>query len=137
MNWKPEYAIGIEIIDEQHKRLFDIAEEAEALLGMPNHIDRFDEIIKIAQELKDYVVFHFRAEEEILKEIEYKKFFTHCIHHHDFEIELRNVNLEDIDEGQNEHIYQLLDMVKQWLIAHVLSEDIQWAKVYKEKKGIA
>ena len=136
IKWDERYRLGIDIIDEQHKKLFDIAEEAHDLLNLPNSVDKFDEILHIVQELKDYVAFHFTEEEKILKEIEYKKFFTHCIYHNDFIIELRNFNLEDIDEGQDEHILQLLYMVNNWLIAHVTKEDVIWAKVYKEKKNI-
>ena len=36
MKWKDEYAIGIEVIDEQHKKLFAIAQEAEDLLDLPS-----------------------------------------------------------------------------------------------------
>ena len=133
IQWKPEYAIGIEVIDEQHKKLFDIAEEAEELLLLPERIDKFDEIMKIIQELKDYVVFHFAEEEKIIKEIGYKKFFTHCIYHHDFVIALREMKIDDIDEKQDEHIHKLLQMVNSWLVAHVTKEDVLWAEVYKQK----
>ena len=137
MEWKPEYAIGIKMIDEQHQKLFEIGHEAEELLRLPDKVDKYDEIMKIIQELKDYIHFHFTEEEKIIKEIEYKKFFTHCIHHHDFVIKLRECKLEDIDEHQHEQVQALLDLVNHWLVGHVTYEDVLWAAVYKEKKGLA
>lgn len=67
MKWKDEYAIGIEAIDEQHKKLFAIAQEAEDLLDLPSKYDKYDEIIKIIDELKDYVNFHFSEEEKVIQ----------------------------------------------------------------------
>ena len=135
MQWKDEYAIGIDVIDEQHKKLFAIAQEAEDLLYMPSKYDKYDEIIKIIDELKDYVNFHFSEEEKIIQAIEYKKYFTHCIHHHDFVIKIREAsNVKNIDEHQEEKIRSLLNLVNQWLVAHVTHEDRLWAEVYKQKK---
>lgn len=136
MKWKDEYAIGIEMIDEQHKKLFAIAQEAEDLLDLPSKMDKFDEAMKLVQDLKDYVDFHFAAEEEVLKEIEYDKFFKHCIYHHDFVIKIRSMRLDDLDNHQEEHIRALLNLLNTWLLSHVTREDILWAKDYKEKKGL-
>lgn len=137
MKWKDEYAIGIEAIDEQHKKLFAIAQEAEDLLDLPSKYDKYDEIIKIIDELKDYVNFHFSEEEKVIQAIEYKKFFTHCIQHHDFVIKIREQgNLKNIDEHQEQEIRTLLNLVNNWLVAHVTHEDRLWAEVYKQKNQI-
>ena len=133
MKWDEKYAIGIDKIDEQHKRLFAIAQETEDLLDLPSRVDKYDDILKLIDELKDYVNFHFSEEEKVMKEIEYKKYFTHCIHHHDFVIKIRKTNLKEIDEHQEEQIRKLLDLVNNWLVAHVMHEDRLWAAVYKEK----
>ena len=102
-------------------------------MDLPSRVDKYDDILKLIDELKDYVNFHFSEEEKVMKEIEYKKYFTHCIHHHDFVIKIRETNLKEIDEHQEEQIRKLLDLVNNWLVAHVMHEDRLWAAVYKEK----
>lgn len=132
MRWKPSYAIGIASIDEQHKHLFDLAGEAAYLLELPDHIDKYDEIMEIIQALKDYVVYHFGEEEKLLLEMKYSKFFTHRVQHQDFIAEMEKINIHEIDKNQTEELLKITSVVTNWLIEHVLDEDAKWAEYYKE-----
>lgn len=136
IEWKDSYRLGIDIIDEQHKKLFDIAEDAETIMVMPEHVDRFDEIITILNELRDYVKYHFEQEEKLLLEIQYNKFFDHKVAHNDFIEHINAFNIDEIDEHQTEKCLELVRILIDWLIEHVLEKDKQWAKVYKEKKNM-
>ena len=59
IKWDERYRLGIDIIDEQHKKLFEIAGEAEHIMKMPEHLDKYDEIVDIVNQLRDYVRYHF------------------------------------------------------------------------------
>ena len=78
---KEEYKIGVEIIDEQHKTLFVLADKAYMLLKDEFTLDKYDKIIHILEELKDYTIFHFKSEEEYMESINYKRLFTEKIEH--------------------------------------------------------
>lgn len=134
IKWKPSYAIGIERIDEQHKHLFDLAEQTEELLELPDHMDKYDEIVSIVQELKDYVVYHFEEEEKLLLEMKYNKYFTHRIQHQDFVVAMEKLNIYEIDANQKEELLKIINIVGNWLVNHVLDEDAKWAKYYKGYK---
>jgi len=134
MKWKPNYAIGIDIIDEQHKHLFDLAEAAEELLELPDHMDKYDEIISIVQELKDYVRYHFEEEEKLLLEMKYNRYFAHRVHHQDFIEEMEKIDIHTIDEHQKEELLKITSLVTNWLVEHVLAEDTKWAGYYKAYK---
>lgn len=136
MKWKPGYAIGVDIIDAQHKRLFELADEAEALLELPHYMDKYDDIITIVQELKDYVIYHFEEEEKLLLSIKYNKFFGHKVHHQDFISELNQMDIYSIDENQSEELLKITRLIVEWLISHVLVEDRVWAEYYKAKQEI-
>lgn len=132
MKWKPSYAIDIDIIDEQHKHLFDLADEAESLLELPDHMDKYDEIVGIVQELKDYVMYHFEEEEKLLLEMKYNKYFTHRIQHQDFVAAMGKLDIYEIDNNQKEELLRITSIVEKWLVNHVLDEDVKWARYYKE-----
>lgn len=136
IQWKESYRLGIDIIDEQHKRLFDIAEEAEQIMELPDYIDKFDEIVRVLNELRDYVKYHFDQEEEILLKIGYKKFFEHKVAHNDFIEYIYSLDIEDIDKHQQERGLNILRILMDWLVEHVLEKDVQWSKVYKEKHNM-
>lgn len=134
MKWKPSYALGIDIIDEQHKHLFDLAEGAEALLELPDHMDKYDEIISLVQELKDYVRYHFQEEEKLLLEMKYNRYFAHHVHHQDFIEEMEKIDIYALDDHQKEELLKITSLVTSWLVEHVLVEDIKWSEYYKEYK---
>ena len=76
---KEEYFTGIEEIDNEHSRLFEIAEEAYQLHKNEFIPDKYDQIKKILKELRDYAQMHFEHEEAYMESIQYKKMFTQIV----------------------------------------------------------
>lgn len=123
--WKQDYVLSIEIIDEQHKKLFEIGERAYKLLKDKFRTDKYDEIVSILAELKDYTIFHFKTEEEYMKSISYKKFFSQKVSHNEFIQTINNIDFGKIDQNQDEYIMELLGFVAKWIDEHILKEDKQ------------
>ena len=67
---KPEYYIGIDMIDQEHKQLFDYANEAYELLQEEFTPDKYDKIDAILEKLRDYTVKHFTRSEEHTSELQ-------------------------------------------------------------------
>lgn len=123
--WKQDYVLGVGVIDEQHKKLFEIGERAYQLLKDKFRTDKYDEIVSILAELKDYTIFHFETEEEYMMSIGYKKFLSHKVYHNDFMETINSANLGSIDKNQDEYIMELLGFVAKWIDEHILQQDKQ------------
>lgn len=123
--WKDEYKIGLQKIDKQHQKLFEIAGEIYDLLRLDDDIDKFDQILEIIQELKDYTVFHFQEEEEYMLSINYPRFFSHKMLHNEFIQKVNEVNITSLDEDQTNYLLDILDFVLNWLQTHILQIDKQ------------
>lgn len=54
---KEEFKTGIEFLDEQHKKLFEIADKAYNLLTNNFTLDKYDSVVYIIEELK--IIQHF------------------------------------------------------------------------------
>jgi len=121
--FKEEYKTGIDFIDEQHKVLFEIADKTYNLLKNDITLDKYDKISELIEELKDYTEFHFKAEEEYMESIDYKKMFTQKIEHDDFIKKLSAVDLTRIDSHQDESIIHILQYLNDWLTEHILEND--------------
>lgn len=121
---KEEYKIGVEAIDEQHKKLFEIADRAYMLLKNKYTIDKYDELIELLNELKSYTIFHFKEEEEYMKSINYKRMFTQKIDHDNFIKKLNDIDIRKIDENQDEYILSILGFLNNWLVEHILEKDL-------------
>jgi len=120
---KEEFKTGIELIDNEHKMLFDIADRIYMLINNEFIIDKYDKIVNLIEELKDYAAFHFKDEEAYMESINYKKMFTQKIDHENFIKKLNEIDLNKLDENQDKYILDLLEFVNQWLVTHILEKD--------------
>lgn len=123
ISWREEFALGIPQIDEQHKKLFDIAERIYELFKDEFAIDKYDRIVELIEELKDYTIYHFKTEEEYMESIGYKKIFTHKIEHEKFVDKITNVDLTQVDENHDAYLLEILDFVVKWIEKHILERD--------------
>lgn len=120
---KEEYKIGVENIDEQHKKLFELADKAYMLLKDDFSIDKYDKIVQLLSELKEYTIFHFKSEEEYMESINYKRLFTQKIEHDNFIKTLENVDYNTLDAKQDESLMKILNFLNDWLVEHILKTD--------------
>ena len=124
---KPEYYIGIDMIDEEHKQIFKYADEAYELLHDEFTVDKYDKVDVILEKLRDYTVKHFTAEEHYMESIHYKKLFTQKVQHQQFISKLdefmdqHNADMDD----QDEQIMGILEYLTEWLVNHILHVDGQ------------
>lgn len=125
---KDEYLTGIEFIDNEHRRLFEIAEQTYQLKNEEFISDKYDQIKVLLEELKDYTRMHFAHEEEYMQSIGYKKLFTQKVQHQAFIDWLDEQNLDEIDtefENQDAVVDNILKYLTDWLVHHILETDKQ------------
>ncbi|MDR3588166.1 MAG: hemerythrin family protein [Negativicutes bacterium] len=123
VTWKDEYGIGVPEIDEQHKELFEIVNRIQALISDQLIVDKYDGLVAIIDELKEYTVCHFQAEEAYMMEIGHKKLFTQKVSHQDFVEKMESIDYAQLDNDQNKYLNEILFFVCDWLLTHILKED--------------
>ena len=121
---KKEYYTGIEQIDEQHKKLFEIVDETYNLLKNDFMPDKYDHIVKLIDELKEYTKIHFRDEEAYMEKIGHKRMFSQKIEHAEFLEKINDIDLSDLEEDQESVIQDLLSFLNDWLVHHILEKDM-------------
>lgn len=121
--FKDEFLTGIEMIDREHKRLFEIADQLYTLKNEEFIPDKYDNIRQILEELKDYTMTHFEHEEAYMVSIGYKRMFTQKVQHDAMREIINGWDLEAIDENQEEAIGDMLKTVTDWLVNHILNQD--------------
>lgn len=131
LKWEDKYRTGVAQIDEQHQRLFAIANEAYGLLKNELRTDKYDDIVAILAELRDYTKYHFQSEEEYMLSIGYKKFLSHKAEHADFIAKIAEVDLDKVDDNQDAYLRETLDFVATWIAEHILGRDM----LYVTAKG--
>ena len=120
---KDEYFTGVEVIDEQHSKLIEIAEMVYQLLQNEFMVDKFDQIVALLKELKEYTIYHFATEEEYMEKNGYVKLFAHRLRHREFIKKLESVDFEHMEENQEKSLDELLNFLVNWLVDHIINMD--------------
>ena len=121
-----KYHTGIPSIDDEHRRLFDIIRETNTLIHNDLLHDKYDEIIHLLDELREYTKDHFNDEEDYMKKIGFPELDAQIRAHTAFVDKLMSINLEaldEIDSHQQEYLLGLIDFLTGWLVNHILKMD--------------
>lgn len=121
IEWTGNLSVGIASIDDQHKTLFDKANQLfEA--GKKNQAKEF--ISELLDFLQDYTKKHFADEEAYMRSINYPGYDSQRKMHEGFIAEVDNLKKEYIESGCNIMIIlNANQMVVDWLLKHISSED--------------
>lgn len=117
--WRESYKIDHKHIDDEHKKLFDIALRTLQYKdsNMKQHIR------DVLMELYDYMKVHFTNEEQFMKSINYENIDEHILIHEKIIIQL-NEFIKKLPTLSIEKFERLLiEYMDVWLINHIICED--------------
>lgn len=130
MLWSEDYEIGNELIDGEHKEIF-----ARIDLLMAAKTD--DEVRQMAVFMANYVVEHFRDEEELMRSVGYPDYDAHRQLHAEFrqsiEAKVMQINTSVELEGLKVELY---NETFRWLIGHVLGVDTKIARFIRNQSRV-
>ena len=118
-----KYRTGIPFVDEEHEKLFDIIRETNTLIYQELLHDKYDGIIHILKELKEYTIHHFQDEENYMESIGYEGIEAQKHAHLAFVEKLNEINLDDMDDNQQQYLEELVEFLLGWLSNHILKMD--------------
>ena len=128
--WNDTYKTGDELIDTQHKKLFEVTNEFydSMSLGRGKEIQA-----QVMAELVHYAIQHFKSEEALLAEINYPDLAAHKRQHMEFTTRLRELLLS-IEKGDTINSNGVLRLMQTWISDHVLVTDMKYVPYVKAKK---
>ncbi len=125
--WKDAYEIGIQIIDDQHKKLINIINDLyDANTSGSTHLI----LETIFKQLADYVHYHFSTEEDMFQQYGYPKAKEHMSEHDDFRNKIKSLQ-EDNRGGNIVLSLKTIDFLKDWTINHILGTDREFSNFIK------
>jgi hemerythrin-like metal-binding protein len=128
IEWNDVYSVGIDIIDEQHRKFFSLI---NALFDAMKE-GKGDELVQaVLKELQDYVIYHFQSEESWMKMCNYPYFDKHK-HEHQEAIKKVNKLIIEHERGNQDVTIEMLKFLSAWLQDHILKTDREYIPFLKE-----
>ncbi len=131
IRWNDRYSVNIPSIDEEHKEFFDIIGELGAAMKNGQSNTTLGETL---DRLVQYAGKHFNSEEKLLREHHYPQAEEHKAIHDAFIHKISEYN-DLFHKGTNIVSVQLIGFLSDWLVKHIMKEDLQYAKFLAETKA--
>ncbi|NLT50617.1 MAG: hemerythrin family protein [Ignavibacteria bacterium] len=123
LQWKDIYSIGIEDIDNQHKKLFRIYNDLYDAQQKGIASAMLDEKL---QELYDYTKYHFTQEEKLMENAGYAQLEEHIKEHKYYEKHIDDL-IKSSEKGKIMVTLKTIDYLKDWIITHILGSDKEYS----------
>ena len=127
MEWNETMSVGVAELDDQHKTLIELINEAYDAMQAHDEAKAKGLIVKMGE----YAAEHFAAEEGYLKDCNYPKLEAHKFLHVKFANEVEKFQKQPFG-GAN--LSQIFVFLSRWLTNHIMQEDMQYAS-FMPKNG--
>ena len=129
LQWKDEYSVGIESIDQQHKKLINLINQLQTAVKYSTG-EEFER--EALNELVDYTKTHFSYEEGVLEQNAYPDFEAHKAQHEKMISKVEEV-LAEYEKDSDTAMTNALNFLSEWLINHINGTDKQYSHFLIDK----
>ncbi len=131
MPWTKNLAVGVELIDSEHIKLFEMADQ---LFEAGRNHKAAEFIGELFGFLDDYTKKHFADEEKYMQQINYPDYPLQKKLHDEFIVKLGEMRKEFNESGGNiSLIISANQMILDWLVKHISVLDKKIGEYVREK----
>ncbi len=123
MRWDDSYSVGVEEIDNQHKKLIEMIAKFYSLIKDDSKVAMAETL----DSLIEYTDYHFKYEEKIFDKLNYPETDEHKKIHKSFVDTAIDVQTR-LKEGKLVIPTEVSNLLKNWLIEHINGEDKKYTK---------
>jgi len=128
--WREKYAVKIDRFDKAHKKLIDLINEIHDIIKLKKGSEALGGILS---ELNNYTTTHFNDEIYFMEKYNYPDIEEHKAEHEKFIFELNQIK-EKYNQNANLLNLQLLYILKDWLVNHIMVTDMKYSEFFREKE---
>lgn len=129
--WNQKLTVYNEEIDNQHKVLLNIGKQLQSFRES-DHKDRTT-FLKIVNELKEYTVYHFASEEQIMEKGGYIGLEKHKVIHKNFVNKVVSIDFNKFDYENKDELKKLIVFLSKWVLQHIRNEDFKYTSYLSDQ----
>jgi hemerythrin len=122
-SWNDSFLLNIDVIDNQHKKFFELFDLILALNKSKDAV----KLSSVINELQDYAQYHFETEETLMQNADSENFELHIIQHQFF---INKINEFTIAQNYNNPVLttQIVVFMRKWLLMHITETDKRYVE---------
>lgn len=129
-DWNSSYSVGIESIDKQHKKMFEIGKKIEHVIETFDGTDIEEVLRSTYSELITYTELHFSFEESLMKKSGFKGYEDHVKKHQMLLDKIHSLEITNSD-NQGSTAFSVLQLIAEWIFEHIQGDDFAYINTLK------
>ena len=137
LQWKDEYSVGIEKVDNQHKELMEMIKSLLKIC-MVDSKTKLESFSKLAAKAIERFVEHFGTEEKLMVESGYPKYDEHKARHDKLLVDVKEMMEKIPEEDADEKLMNIVIFIREWFVETVHGSDKEMGMYLREQgtKGL-
>ncbi len=127
IQWTPDYAVGVGQIDEEHQKLFALAEGMHEAMLEGKGKAALEEVLA---RLVKYTCYHFEHEEQLMARILYPHYQQHQQEHEELRAKVEAMR-ERSASGEITMTIEVMQFLMEWLRRHTITSDRRISRYIK------
>ena len=119
MQWKPEYSVGVESMDDEHREMIDLINDIYDKLGSSPDTDQVEQFLG---DIFSTISMHFAMEERLLSKINYSEYQAHKHDHEELLDQIRDL-MDDFAADTSSGAVKLEQSLSDWFAGHFSTFD--------------
>ncbi len=128
IHWDERFSIGMPQIDEHHQHLFFLSNRFYDIFTSNAP---YTDLSPLFDELIDYAVYHFAAEEKLMQEYRFPELERHKNEHDTFSRRLVEMD-KDAHADRKHLLLEVVVFLNNWLNGHILQSDAKFGRFITE-----
>ncbi len=126
MEWSDSYSVKVSTLDNQHKKIIVLINDLHSAMRQAKGKEALADIL---DELTDYTVFHFSAEEKLMKEKNFPGYVNHKAEHDKLTKQVKEL-AANYKSGKNVVSQEVMLFLKEWLLHHIGESDKKYSSFF-------
>lgn len=126
VQWRKQMSVGNLILDLDHRYLLSLINQVEYALRHPEETDNLHMAVN---QLSEYAREHFQREEKLQLRMQFRHYMNHKMAHQGLLARLEEVVKQVLEEPDPEKLREqsgeIVQLLRDWLLQHVLKEDMK------------
>ena len=131
LQWKDEFSVGIEEVDNQHKELMEMIKSLLKIC-MVDSKTKFESFNKLAAKAIERFIEHFGTEEKLMLESDYPKYDEHKARHDKLLVDVKEMMEKIPKENGDEKLMNIVIFIREWFVETVHGSDKEMGIYFNE-----
>jgi len=123
LKWTDDLETGIPFVDQDHKILVDLLNQAHDCIGVAEETATLGSVINA---LVDYTEFHFVREERLMAAADFPDLIAHCDMHRTLSKSVQKIRVTYATGADSIKAQEVVEFLRDWLINHILKQDFRY-----------